>query len=128
MNMSLVTISIDPKNDTSARLAEHTAALNIANEAAVPWVFLSGEETRTKFAVGGGFRVYYDDNTSTGMRFTPRYVLVDPSGIIRAEYGTAALNLETLQRDVDLLAQEMRNSGGIGRYGYEAAHLFVCYP
>lgn len=128
MEFGLVTISIDPEQDTADVLAKHMDTLDTAENAAVPWVFASGETLRTKYVVGGGFRVYYDQDGSTGMRFTPRYVLVDPSGIIRAEYGTAALDFDILHRDIDLLAEEMRNSDGLGRYGYEAAHLFVCYP
>ncbi|MCB0037708.1 MAG: SCO family protein, partial [Anaerolineales bacterium] len=128
MDFGLVTISIDPEEDTADVLAEHMATLDVAENTAVPWVFASGEALRTKYVVGGGFRVYYDKDSSTGMRFTPRYVLVDPAGIIRAEYGTAVLDFDILHRDIDLLVEEMRNSSGLGRYGYEAAHLFVCYP
>jgi hypothetical protein len=29
---------------------------------------------------------------------------------------------------MDLLLVEARNSTGLTRYAYEAAHLFLCYP
>jgi len=55
-------------------------------------------------------------------------VLVDGLGIMRAEYRTGAPAPELIARDVNLLVKEAANSDGIARLGYEAAHLFLCYP
>ena len=57
-----------------------------------------------------------------------RYVLVDHLGIMRADYRTGVLDPALLVRDVNLLVEEAANSDGIARLGYEAAHLFLCYP
>ena len=55
-------------------------------------------------------------------------MLVDHLGIMRAEYRTGALDPALLARDVNLLLEEAANSQGVVRLGYEAAHLFLCYP
>ncbi len=47
---------------------------------------------------------------------------------MRAEYRTGALDPALLARDVTLLLEEAANSQGVVRLGYEAAHLFLCYP
>jgi protein SCO1/2 len=47
---------------------------------------------------------------------------------MRADYRTGALDPTILVRDVNLLVEEAANSDGIARLGYEAAHLFLCYP
>lgn len=125
MDLHMVTISLDAEADMAEAWAGQPAALETTGR--VSWQFLAGEPLRTKYTVGSGFGVYFEQEAER-IRFIPRYVLVDPNGIIRAEYRAAVPDLEILERDIGLLAQEMQNSEGIGRIGYEAAHLFVCYP
>jgi protein SCO1/2 len=55
-------------------------------------------------------------------------MLVDGSGIIRAEYRTATPDMAIIERDINLLLEEAENIDGPSRYAYEAAHLFLCYP
>jgi protein SCO1/2 len=123
--ISLVTISFDPERDTPEALqafaAQVGADLNV-------WRFATGDPVRLKYAVGGGFNVYYAPAADGGFTFDPVYVLVDGWGLIRAEYRTAAPATDRLLRDIRLVAEEARNSAGAARYAYEAAHLFLCYP
>lgn len=118
---------------TLAQIAESVDGL----EAVTPITFvLSGEPPSTKWTVltaspmlmkavvGGGFDLYYAEDGS----FAPRWVLVDAFGQMRARYHAAQPDPAILQRDIGLLLAEMENGRGFGRFGYEAAHLFACYP
>ncbi len=88
------------------------------------WTLLTASPATMKAVVGGGFDLYYTEDG----QFAPRWVLVDTLGQMRARYHTAQPDLAILQRDIGLLLAEKENSAGIGRLGYEAAHLFACYP
>jgi protein SCO1/2 len=123
--VDLVTLSFDATHDTPARLRAYAAALqaDLAN-----WHFVSGDAVRLKQVIGGGFGVYYVATQGGAFEFDPTFVLVDGAGIVRARYRMAALNPDTLQRDIELIAQEAQNSHGALRLAYEAAHLFLCYP
>jgi len=131
--LRFVTISLDPEGDTPERLHEAASGWAQTDEA-LPWQLLTGDPLRTRATVGGGFRVYFSEpKTPTAaspgrVTFDPRYVLVDHLGIMRAEYRTGTLDPALLARDVNLLLEEAANSRGVVRLGYEAAHLFLCYP
>jgi protein SCO1/2 len=58
---------------------------------------------------------------------TPFYALVDGWGIVRAIYPTATPDLEQIQNDLRLVAEEANNSTGVNRYAYETVHLFMCH-
>jgi protein SCO1/2 len=132
MKFALVTISIDPEHDTPAAL--NTYAVPFLKEQAnnVSWDFLTGDALRTKYVVGGGFNVYYqttaDQAGRSSIKLDSRYALVDGWGIIRAEYRGADMDVQLVMRDIGYLVSEVRNSQGVARYAYEAAHLFKCYP
>jgi protein SCO1/2 len=131
--LRFVTISLDPQSDTPERLSEAAVAWN-QPAGALDWQLLTGDPLRTRMTVGGGFRVYFSEpkeataESPGRVTFDPRYVLVDHLGIMRAEYRTGALDPALLARDVNLLLEEAANSQGVVRLGYEAAHLFLCYP
>jgi protein SCO1 len=132
--LALVTISLDPERDDTAVLTSLLQPEPEPNQT-VPWHFLRHDPTRTKAVVGGGFGLFYTPRpVAEGnpdeyfIRFDPRYVLVDELGIIRAYYHQSVPDPAILARDVNLILTEARNSNGLGRLGYEAAHLFVCYP
>ena len=78
--------------------------------------------------IGGGFSTYFNQDEKGNFTVDPVFVLVDGWGIQRAVYRTPTPDVETLQRDLRLVVQEARNSTGVNRYAYEAAHLFLCYP
>ena len=88
------------------------------------WPVLSGTPMTIKAIVGGGFDLYFSAESA----FEPRWFLVDTFGNIRARYHVAQPDPALLQRDIRLLTEELENSAGVGRFGYEAAHLFSCYP
>lgn len=123
--IALVTISFDPARDTPEKLRAY--AKQIGADAA-RWRIATGDATRLKYALGGGFNLYYAPNLDGTFTFDPMFVLVDGWGIIRAYYKTATPTTDRLTRDIRLIAQEARNSTGATRYAYEAAHLFLCYP
>ena len=134
VDVALVTISLDPEYDSPAVLADFTGGLPVGDDGRIPWHFLSGDPMRTKYVVGNGFSLYYapqpDESDPAGyaVYFEPRTVLVDGWGIIRAEYVTAVPDTDIILRDINLVAQEARNSKGSAKIAYEAAHLFLCYP
>lgn len=131
--IDFVTISVDPQRDTLQRLAEARAALG-EDDDSIGWKLLTGDPLRVRYTVGGGFGVYFSDpkeptaESPGRVTFDPRYVLVDHLGIMRAHYRTGAPDPALIARDVNLLVQEAEHSDGIARLGYEAAHLFLCYP
>ncbi len=120
----LVTISIDPETDTPEQLAAYAAQLGA--DPAV-WQFVTGSPVQIKSVVGGGFSVYYATRED-GIRFDPAFMLVDGAGLWRAEYRTAAPDVDIILRDINLLAEEAQHADGPSRLAYEAAHLFLCYP
>lgn len=123
--ITLVTISFDPQRDTPERLREY-ARQNGAD--AARWRITTGDAARLKYALGGGFNLYYAPNADGTFTFDPLFVLVDGWGIVRAFYKTPTPTIDRLLRDIRLVVQEARNSTGMARYAYEAAHLFLCYP
>ena len=131
--LRFVTISLDPERDTPERLRQAGEAWGLPT-GAKEWQLLTGDPARLRATVGGGFRVYFSEpkeptaESPGRVTFDPRYVLVDHLGIMRADYRTGALDPTILVRDVNLLVEEAANSDGIARLGYEAAHLFLCYP
>ena len=123
--ISLVTISFDPARDTSEKLR---AFADQVGADATQWRIATGDAMRLKYALGGGFNLYYNPNADGTFTFDPLFVLVDGWGIIRAYYKTATPSVDRVTRDIRLLQDEARNSTGAARYAYEAAHLFLCYP
>ena len=122
--VELVTISVDPERDTPEVLRAYAASLDAGDN----WHFVTGAPDRLKYVVGGGFGVYYTERADGTLAVDPGMMLVDGQGILRAEYRTAAPEVDRLLRDIGLVAEEAENSGGASRYAYEAAHLFLCYP
>jgi protein SCO1 len=131
MKFALVTISVDPEHDTPAVLNAYAAPFLKGQTDNVTWDFLTGDALRTKYVVGGGFNVHYQASTDgagqSSIKLTPRYVLVDGWGIVRAEYWGEDLDVQLLVQDIGYLISEIQNSQGTARYAYEAIHLFACY-
>ncbi len=123
--LHFVTISFDPAHDTPDVLRAYAASLDADTDT---WHFVTGDEQQLKQVIGGGFSTYFGPDDQGGFEFTPAFALVDGLGILRATYRSATPNLATLQRDINLILTEARNSSGVNRYAYEAAHLFLCYP
>jgi protein SCO1/2 len=120
-----VTVSIDPARDTPDQLQRFADEWS-ADPAT--WHFLTGEPTRLKNVVGGGFGVFYEPGAGDQFNLAPALVLVDGMGIVRAKYKTVTPPLADVERDIQLIVAEVQNSAGPQRLVYEAAHLFLCYP
>ncbi len=132
VTISHITISLDPERDTPEQIKATLSKYDISDDN-VDWQFISGDPLITKYAVGSGFGFYYnasepDENGDYDVTFQPRYFLLDGWGIIRTHYGVSAPSTEILLRDINLITEEIKNSEGVASLGYEAAHLFLCYP
>ncbi len=121
----LVTISFDPEHDTPAALK---AWANAQGADPAVWTVATGDATRLKNIIGGGFSTYYGANEAGGWDFDPAFVLVDGNGIIRTKYRTATPDPALFERDLGLVLAEVANSSGANKLAYDAAHLFLCYP
>lgn len=120
----LATITVDADGDTPDVLRAYAARLNVA---AQEWIFLTGSARELKQLIGGEYGVYYRVNGETVDLVDQRVVLVDETGLLRAEYDGARLDPAIILRDIGLVEQEA-NSSDAARPIYEAAHIFVCYP
>lgn len=118
----LVTITVD-EHDTPPALRAYAARLNAS---APEWIFLTGSARELKQLVGGEYGVYYRLDGET-VHLDQRVVLVDETGLLRAEYDGMRLDPAIVLRDIGLVEQEA-NSSDVARPIYEAAHIFVCYP
>lgn len=124
-------ISIDPTHDTPAVLHAYAEQPDTERR---NWRFLTGHPSEIKQLVGGGFGVYYQEpdaghpvgRSEVVLEHAQRVVLIDDTGIIRAEYDGNALDPARIARHIALIEQEAASSG-VSRAAYEAAHLFVCY-
>jgi protein SCO1/2 len=122
----IVVISPDAAHDQPEALQAFAASLGSETAA---WRFAStSNATRLKSIVGEGFGVYYAEQ-GEAIELDPAFVLVDGWGVIRGEYRyrTEAPEADRLTRHLSMLADEVRNSHGLARYAYEAAHYFLCY-
>jgi protein SCO1/2 len=129
----LVTVVLDPDATptelaaAAARAGDTDAAsdLDLGLRGGDDWAWLGGSQSQIENVVGLGFRrsPAVDD-------FTPSYAIVDGWGMIRGEYRyqTLAGDADKLVRHIDVLGGELRNSGGLASFAYEAAHVFQCYP
>lgn len=123
-DLQFVTISLTPDEDSPP----HLTKTDIITQNALSWQWLTGDPLRVRYAVGGGFDLYYQDGANGDVDFEPLYVLVDRFGVIRARYFTAVPDTALLLRDINFLTEEAKNDSGSKKLAYEAAHLFLCYP
>jgi protein SCO1/2 len=122
--VELVTIAVDEQ----ALLPDTLRAYALGKGIEPTRRLLTGEAQQVKLVVGGGFSTFYERDSRGQLQLDPALMLVDGLGILRAKYRGRLPSPSTILRDIDLLTQEARNSTGLTRYAYEAAHLFLCYP
>jgi protein SCO1/2 len=120
----LVTVTIDPERDTPAVLRRfgEQAGADFAR-----WTFATGDPGRVRPLVIDGFDVFFGPRLNGDFDLDTRLWLVDGWGLMRAEYAMYLPPAPRVLRDLRLVAAEARNSQGLARYAYEAAHLFGCY-
>lgn len=124
--LNIITIFLG-EEDTPTAVQKHLSQHPLPPTNQINWQLIPHDPLRTKFIVGHGFSIYYKQ-TPTHLNFDPRIILVDGLGLIRAIYHTPNPDPTIIQRDINLLTAEAQNSTGLAKLGYEAAHLFVCYP
>ncbi len=127
IDVSFVTISIDPEHDTPEVLNSYAKTIGADTEA---WKFATTtNKALLKTIIGSGFETYYEDKGNGDFAFDPAFILVDGWGIVRAEYrySTEVTHADRILRHLGVIAEEVRNSTGSGKLAYEAAHLFLCY-
>jgi protein SCO1/2 len=91
----LVSISVDPENDTPHQLKSWTSSLGIDTD---NWTFLTGPLAHIKKLLVEGLKVGFPDQPQA---HTDRFVLVDRSGDIRGYYRLARPEtLEQLRVDI----------------------------
>jgi protein SCO1/2 len=113
--IELVTISLDPENDTPEALRAYAKSLraDLTN-----WHFATGPTDRLKMIVGGGFDIYFDRKEDGRLVYDPAIMLVDGVGILRAEYTTGDPGAERILRDMQYILNEIENSEGANKLAY----------
>ena len=122
----LASITLDPEHDTPQVLRSYAARFGADPQA---WHFLTGDRVHTKMVVGAGFGVYYENTPGSSVVafHDHRFILVDGSGLVRAEYRDTTPDPDRVLRDIQLVLREAAIRGPM-RFVYEAAHVFACYP
>lgn len=122
-----VIISMDAAQASPAALNQFAATFG---PAAQTWRFAStANAAQLKTLIGEGFGVYYKETGAGQFDYDPVFVLVDGLGVVRAEYRyrSESPDANRLIRHLAILGEEVRNSTGLTKYAYEAAHYFLCY-
>lgn len=124
VSVALVTVALDPARDTPEQLRAYASRLDADPTL---WHFVTGAPDRLKQVVGGGFGLYYTQDEQGALHFEPMLALVDGNGLLRAQYKRGLPDVAFVERDLNLILDEVRNSSGASGLVYEAAHLFACY-
>lgn len=107
MDVTLVAVTVDPTNDTPARLRDVAQKYG-----ATPgrWVFLTGDEGAVRRLVVEGFgSVMEGGGSMMDIAHSTRFVLVDQRGNIRGTYGSDELGRdEVLHRAGHVLREQDR--------------------
>ena len=104
----LVSISVDPENDTAENLASYAANIGVDPQR---WTLLSGEKEHLTEILEKGFKVPLGEKmtspTAIDIAHTGKLVLVDKQGRIRGYYDSDPLGLD----EVFFRAQHVRDRG-----------------
>ncbi|OCB74373.1 SCO family protein [Flavobacterium crassostreae] len=115
-NFGIVSITIDPKKDTSEVLKEHAALLGVRS---ANWNFLTGDRNAILDLANKGFNLYAAANAKVagGFEHSGLFALIDKQGNIRCRkdaFGNPILyydgldkkGVRDLQQDISLLLEE----------------------
>lgn len=115
-NFGIVSITINPENDTPQVLKEHAQKLGVKSS---NWHFLSGDKTKIFDLANKGFNVYVGQNSKVngGFEHSGLFALIDKNGDIRCRkdnFGNPILyydgiekeGVRTLQQDIAILLKE----------------------
>ncbi len=116
----LVTVIVEPTDPEGIQAIAAETRSSSGN-----WQVLGGDETSVRL-VRQGFRMPLVAGAEGMANVEPMLVLVDPAGIVRAEYRAPLPASEVLKADLAVLQEEIANSRGAKRLLYEGLHLFTC--
>ncbi len=105
-DVSLVSISVDPKNDTPEQLAKFADQYNADPDR---WLFLTGDNEKVQDLAKNTFKLAVQEGTdpSEPIIHSTRYVLVDAKGSIRGYYDSKEAEAhQKLLTDIGLLMRE----------------------
>lgn len=115
-NFGIVSISIDPDNDTSAALKTHRDLLGVKSS---NWNFLTGDKKYIFDLANKGFNLYAGENKNVtgGFEHSGLFALIDKKGYIRCrkdDYGNPILyydglekkGVRDIQQDIAILLKE----------------------
>ena len=115
-NFGLVSITIDPKNDTAAVLKEHRELLGVKSS---NWNFLTGDKKYIFELANKGYNLYAGENKNVtgGFEHSGLFALIDKKGNIRCrkdDYGNPILyydglekkGVRDIQQDIAILLKE----------------------
>ncbi|WP_310380523.1 SCO family protein [Flavobacterium sp.] len=115
-NFGIVSITIDPLNDTPAVLKAHRELLGVKSS---NWNFLTGDKTYIYNLANKGFNVYVGENSKVngGFEHSGLFALIDKKGNIRCRrdnYGNPILyydgldkkGVRDIQQDIAILLKE----------------------
>ena len=115
-NFGIVSITIDPENDTPAVLKNHAELLGVKSS---NWNFLTGDKEKIFDLSNKGFNLYAGENAKVngGFEHSGLFALIDKDGNIRCrkdEFGNPILyydgldknGVRELQKDISILLSE----------------------
>jgi protein SCO1/2 len=115
-NFGIVSITINPENDTPEVLREHAQKLGVKSS---NWHFLTGDKNKIFDLANKGFNVYVGQNSKVngGFEHSGLFALIDKNGDIRCRkdnFGNPILyydgiekeGVRTLQQDIAILLKE----------------------
>ena len=82
-DLQMVSISVDPDNDTPERLADFRRSQGLEDPR---WRFLTGPREDIRGLLEGGFKIGLPDDPQT---HSDRFVLVDRAGVVRGYYSVS---------------------------------------
>ena len=110
VDVHLVSITVDPENDSPEKLKEYASKLGIDFST---WTFLSGDREKLRALIVDGFKTYMgerernaDDIMDIG--HGSRFVLVDGQGGVRGNYGTGPMGIDEVFHRAQHVLNEAR--------------------
>jgi protein SCO1/2 len=115
-NFGIVSISIDPANDTPEVLKVHAKSLGVKSS---NWNFLTGDKAYIYNLANKGFNLYAGENSKVngGFEHSGLFALIDKNGNIRCRYddfgnpilyydGLDKKGVRNIQQDINILLNE----------------------
>jgi len=98
----LVSISVDPENDTPERLEQFARRFKASP---YRWTFLTGEQKALEETVVKGFKLAMGKDAESALQIfhSERFVLIDQQGKIRGYYDADKPGVDAMLRDVNYL-------------------------